>query len=73
MKHPKPTDPAETLALPQDELAARRTADPDEVTAVLRRPTVRELEQRLFELEQRRLVDDEAPTQIQPVLEDTEK
>jgi hypothetical protein len=31
------------------------------------------LEQRLFELEQRRLVDDEAPTQIQPVLEDTEK
>jgi len=73
MKHPKPTRPAETLALPQDELAARRTADPDEVTAVLRRPNVRELEQRLFELEQRRLVDDEAPTQIQPVLEDTEK
>ena len=72
MKHPKPTDPAETLALPQDELAARRTADPDEVTAVLRRPTVRELEQRLFELP-RKIVALEFAVLVPADLEDTEK
>jgi hypothetical protein len=31
------------------------------------------LEQRLLELERRLLVDDEAPTQVQPVLEDPAK
>jgi hypothetical protein len=74
MTDPKPIDPAATtLVLPENELAARRKADPDEPTAVLRRPTVRELEQRLLELERRLLVDDEAPTQVQPVLEDPAK
>jgi len=73
MTNPKPIDPAATLVLPEDELAARRKAAPDEPTAVLQRPTVRELEQRLHELERRLLVDDEATTQIQPTLEDPAK
>jgi len=73
MKNPKPIDPSATLTLPEDELAARRKVVEDGQTAVLRRPTVRELEQRLIELERRLIVSDEAPTQTQPALQNADK
>jgi hypothetical protein len=63
MKDPKPIDPAATLVLPQDELAARRDVEPDEPTAVLRTLTVVEVERYLLS------ADEESPTAVQPVLE----
>jgi hypothetical protein len=60
----KPIDPRATWVLPADELAARREADPNAATAVLRTLTVRD--------KQPRIVDDDAPTALQPVLQSEE-
>jgi hypothetical protein len=61
MSKAKPIGPAATSMPPEDELATRPT-DPDG-TAVLRRLTVQEVEQRLLN------ADDETRTDIQPILE----
>jgi hypothetical protein len=77
MKKPAPKDAAATLVPPEDDMTARRTSDANEQTAVLQRPPLGELEQRLLELEQRlrgleQRLDDET-TQTQPVLKDSAK
>jgi hypothetical protein len=62
MRKPEPIDPAATLVLPEDEIAARRKKQSAADTAELREMTVQEVERQL-------LGTDETRTDLHAVLE----